>query len=230
MRNILVISLIFLCTIVFAQEEPKTSIKGGAKALIFEFDGLDNLSADSYEGGIGGKIFFNKTIALRVVLNFDRFSYKDPANPSAGNEGVDGEYVETTFGLGSGVEFHLRNKSRVSPYFGAGIGFSVTSEDYKPMVEYNPIFDNSRWNRETSGIYEFALMGVIGAELFILKEVSLSAEYMLNIGFFSNGESKYNEVALSGNPVIDPSYTEKESSGWMINTGSRGRLILSIYF
>ena len=62
MRNILIVSLISLCTIAFAQDESKTSIAGGAKAIIFEFDGLDNLSADSYEGGIGGKIFFNKNM------------------------------------------------------------------------------------------------------------------------------------------------------------------------
>ena len=230
MRNVLVISLIFLCAIAFAQDEPKTSIIGGAKALLFEFNGLDNLSADSYEGGYGIKIFFNKSWALRAVLNYQRYYEETPANPGAGQEGVNGEERETTFGLGTGVEYHLRSKSRVSPYFGIGLGFMYGSAEYKPSQAYNPNFDNSRWVQETTGMYEFNIMGVIGAELFLIREISLSAEYLFITSIYSNGETKYTEVALSQTPFINPSYTEKESSGLYIGRVSRGRLILSIYF
>jgi hypothetical protein len=234
MRNILLFSLIFLCTIVFAQEESKTSIAGGAKALIFEFDGLDNLSANSYEGGIGGKIFFSNSLALRVGFNFDRISEEYPANPSAVQRGVKGEYVETAFGIGAGIEIHTRSKSRVSPYFGGGFEFMHGSSEYKPVTYYPDIDDYpaTRIVTERTGIYEFNLLGVIGAELFVLKELSLSAEYVINIGFYGDGDVKRTEVAVSGDPdpTVAESYTEKGDSGWMIGTNARGRLILSIYF
>ena len=127
MRNILVVILIFMCTFTFAQDESKTSIAGGAKALVFEFDGLDNLSADSYQGGIGAKLFLNKSMALRMMLNFDRTSEEDPVNPNTGQDGTNGESVNSNFGLGAGLEIHLGNKSRVSPYFGGGLGFMYGS-------------------------------------------------------------------------------------------------------
>ena len=230
MRNILVVILIFMCTFTFAQDESKTSIAGGAKALVFEFDGLDNLSADSYQGGIGAKLFLNNSMALRMMFNFDRLSEEDPANPATGLEGTNGEYINTNFGLGAGLEIHLGNKSRVSPYFGGGLGFTYGSAVYKPPIVYDQGASVTRVEQETTGIYQFNLVGIIGAELFILKEVSLSAEYMLSIGFYGNGDTKYTPVAVSGTPPVGDSYTLKGNSGWYIGTGSAGQLLLSIYF
>lgn len=230
MRNILIISLILLCTTAFAQNESKTSIAGGAKALIFEFDGLDDLSADSYEGGIGGKIFLNNSMAIRFGFNFDRVSEEDPANPPANLEGKNGEYVSSNFGLGAGIEIHTRSKSRVSPYFGGGFEFMRGSSENKPAVTYFDGANATRTVTETTGNYEFNLLGVLGAEVFLLKELSLSAEYVFNIGFYGDGDTKYTEVAVSGTPVVDDSYTTKGDSGWLIGTNARGRLILAIYF
>ncbi|MEJ2055477.1 MAG: outer membrane beta-barrel protein, partial [Calditrichaceae bacterium] len=136
MRSVFFIIMIFLCSAIFGQDESKTSIAGGAKALIFEFDGLDNLSADSYQGGLGGKMFFNNTMALRVMFNFDHLSEEMPVNPAGNQSGVNGESSETYFGLGAGMEFHLRNKERVSPYFGAGLGFTTHSSEDKTGVTY----------------------------------------------------------------------------------------------
>lgn len=230
MRNILVISLIFLCTIVFAQDEPKTSIKGGATALIFEFDGLDNLSADSYEGGLGAKLFISRNLALRFVLNFDRLSETDPANPQGILRGKNGEYRRTEFGLGAGLEYHFITKARVSPYIGGGFGFMYGSSENKPAVTYFQGANATRTVTETTGIYQFSIMGVSGVELFIIKEVSLSAEYIFDIGFYGDGNTKYTEVAISGTPVVNDSYTLKGDNGWYIGTYARGRLVLSIYF
>lgn len=230
MRNIILFTLIFLCSIVFGQEESKTSIAGGAKALVFEFDGLAYLSADSYEGGIGAKMFFNNKLALRFVLNFDRISEEEPANPPTGFDGAKGEYVSTSFGLGAGIEYHLRSKARVSPYFGGGFGFARVSSEDKPDAIWFSGTDTYRTITTRTGGYNFDLMGVIGAELFIMKEVSLSAEYLLNMRFYSEGDIEYTYVVLHGTPATPDSYTTKGTSGWSIGTGSRGRLILSIYF
>ena len=230
MRKIILITLIFLCSIVLSQEESKTSIAGGAKALVFEFDGLAYLSADSYEGGIGAKMFFNNRLALRLVLNFDRFSEEEPANPSAGFNGAKGTYVETSFGLGAGLEYHLRSKARVSPYIGGGFGFARISAEDKPDARWFAGSDAYRTITTYKGGYNFDLMGLIGAEVFILKEVSLSAEYLLNIRFYNEGDIEYTYVVLNGTPTMPDSYTTKGVSGWSMGTGSRGRLILSIYF
>jgi hypothetical protein len=230
MRNIFLITFIFLCSMLFGQEESKTSIAGGAKALVFEFDGLAYLAADSYEGGIGAKMFFNRNLALRFVFNFDRYSEEEPANPPTGFDGAKGEYVSTSFGLGAGLEYHLRSTARVSPYFGGGFGFARLSSEEKPDAIWFSGSDVYREIETYKGGYNFDMMGVIGAELFVMKEVSLSAEYMFNLRFFNDGDIKYTYVVLNGTPATPDSYTEKGNSGWSIGTGSRGRLILSIYF
>lgn len=231
MRNIILISLIFLCSVVFGQEESKTSIAGGAKALLFEFNGLSSISADSYEGGFGGKMFFNRKLALRVVFNFDRSSDEIPANPTGGNDGVNGEEINTSFGLGAGIEYHLKSKARVSPYIGAGLGFSKTSSEEKAADTFFPGSDSYRQIVERTGAYNFDMIGLAGAELFILKELSLSAEYLFGLSFYSQGDYKYTYVVTSGDPGFVPdSYTTKGSSGWAIGTRAKGRLILSIYF
>ncbi|MEJ2544191.1 MAG: outer membrane beta-barrel protein [Calditrichaceae bacterium] len=231
MRSILIVSLIFLCTIAFAQDESKTSIAGGAKALIFEFDGLDNLSADSYNGGLGGKIYFSSSLALRVGFNFDYESETIHANPADDENGVDGEYSESTFGLLAAMEIHTRNKSRVSPYFGGGFGFTRYGSEYKEPDTYVPGGNSYRAVTEVSGSYSFGIFGLAGAELFILKEVSLSAEYNLFLAFGSDGDEKTTYVVTEGDPVFIPAdVTDKGNSGWAIGTESRGMLILSIYF
>lgn len=231
MRNIILITLIFLCSIVFGQEEPKTSIAGGAKALLFEFDGLSYLSAGSYEGGIGAKMFFNNKLGLRVVFNYDRLSETEPANPVGDDGHKDGEFVSTSFGLGAGIEYHLRSKARVSPYIGGGVGFSVISSEDKAPDTWGPGGDSYRLIVKRTGGYNFDMMGILGAELFLIKEVSLSAEYIFGIGFYSDGDVKNTYVVTAGDPGFVPaSSTVKGDSGWLIGSGSRGQLILSIYF
>lgn len=233
MRNLLLITAIFLCSLVFGQEESKTSIAGGAKALLFEFNGLSTISAGSYEGGIGGKMFFNNKLGLRAILNFDHFSDKIPANPLAGQQSVNGENSGTTFGLGAALEYHLRSRARVSPYIGGGLIYSRTSSEQKQDVAYNPFPANDVSQRisKQSGAYSFDMTGIVGAELFILREVSLSAEYMLGLSFYNDGDTKTTYVFVNGDPNAVPAgTTSKGDSGWSFGTGSRGRLILSIYF
>ena len=233
MRNIFIVSLIFICTFAFAQDESKTSIAGGAKALIFEFDGLDNLSADSYEGGIGGKIFLNSSMALRLGFNFDYLSETRPANPDDDEVGVDGEYTYSSFGLLAGVEIHTRSKSRVSPYFGGGFGFTRISMENKLPDTYPDVTgaDSYRQINQQTGDFQFNLFGLLGAELFLLKEVSLSAEYNLLLTFYNDGDTKTKYVVTAGDPIFVPDDTTlKGDSGWFLGTESRGMLILSIYF
>ena len=233
MRNILLVTLFFLCTLAFAQDESKTSIAGGAKALIFEFDGLANLSADSYEGGIGGKIFFNKSLALRVGFNFDRSSETRPANPDADEVGIDGEYVSSSFGLLAGIEIHTNSKSRVSPYFGGGLGFNKSSVENKLPDTYPDVTGATSYRQinEQTGNYEFGIFGLAGAEFFLVKEISLSAEYNFTIVFYNDGDIKTKYVVTAGDPGFIPDDdTTKGNSGWLIGTNARGRLILSIYF
>ena len=55
--------------------------KTRSKALLFEFSGLDNLGANSYNGGIGGKYFIDNRMAIRGSLQFMNINETIPDRP-----------------------------------------------------------------------------------------------------------------------------------------------------
>ena len=241
-----VVLLIVLSAFVYSQEkdEFENGIGIGAKAFLFEFRGIDNLGVNSFNGGtytvmgetlsiggIGGKYFFSPEMAIRGSILFNRESATDAANPLPGYSGKDGEQTLTIFGLSGGVEYHLPAiTNRVSPYFGGELGYYHASYEEKETVIYYPGTDVTRDVFSIEGISIFTVSAIAGAEIFLLKEVSLSAEYSLYLNMMSLGDSKYSEERVSGTPTIDPAYKEENGSASQINTSSRATLILAIYF
>lgn len=230
MKRFLIIMLILVCSFAFAQEKA-TSVAEGSKALLFSFRGLDFLNAGEFNGGVGGKLFIANDLALRVGLRLDSYTETTPANEDTNEVGKDGEYSDFTFGVSAAVEWHL-TANRVSPYLGGGVSYSNSSMESFPARTWDRNYTGivTRTKTETSGVGGFSVFGIAGVEIFIIKEISLSAEYHFAYTTTSEGEVKQTTSLIQG---TDPTYPRSdtvegdESSSYGFR--SAGFLTLAVY-
>lgn len=176
----------------------------GSMALLFEFDGLNTLRANAFDGGLGFKMFFAPNMAFRGSLQFAHASSDIPANPGAGQTGSDGDESGTTFGISAALELHLASR-RVSPYIGGGVAFSSTSTEENTPTVGNQVKTTVK-NRIggvninqvtfTAGT-QFSVFAMVGAELFIIRELSLAAEYQLGYTKFSQSDQEVTQGATT---------------------------------
>ena len=175
---LILVFLLYSFSLVQAQNH---YFKKQSKALLFEFSGLDNLGANSFNGGFGGKYFINNRMAIRGSLQFMTI---DETIPFQGT-GVNGKTEADRFGISAAIEVHF-DTSRVNPYFGGGLGLAFTSTESK-TAESNPA-DQITIKNDSNGEFgyyggtEFVLFGMIGVEIFIFDQLSLAAEYRLGYG------------------------------------------------
>ena len=214
-------ALILVGSISYSQEV-MPNLAGGSKALLFQFGGLNNLAANNFNGGFGAKYYLSSFMAVRGVLQFSSNSTTTPANPAAGDVGVDGSTSNTTLGVGGAVEIHL-GSGRVSPYLGGGVQFSTTSTESKNFATATPpATPNQTTTKNANGATTFTVFGMAGFEFFLWKEVSLAGEYQVG---FSSTSMKDQEVTTGATTT-----TTKQGSSSSIGIASQGFLTLAIYF
>jgi hypothetical protein len=199
-----------------------------SKALLFSFAGLANLGANTYNGGIGAKYFLSSALAIRGSLQFAMANQKILANPGVGQVGTDGSSSATRFGLSLGGEYHLV-QARVSPYVGAALNFSSTSTESKTAGAVTPpaVFTQTTTKNALAGEQGYiagtniGVAGLVGAEFFVTKEVSLAGEYQLGFNMTSRPDQE----------VIAGSITTKTKTGSFTGLGfGTTALTLSVYF
>jgi len=202
----------------------------GKTAMLFSFSGLSNLNAGDFEGGLGVKYYYQQDLALRLGLQFATASEDVPANPSPGQTGIDGEQSATRFGISAAAELH-RGVGRANAYLGAGLGFSRTSTESKSpalgaisqvVVKNNDGGENIAGAGTFFGGSAFSLFALAGVEFFVVKEVSLAAEYRL--GFLSL--SRADEERTAGNQTL----TTKVGGSSSVGIANSGVLTLAFYF
>jgi opacity protein-like surface antigen len=232
MKKLLVVMLavVMVCGAAFAQDFVPAA-KSGAKSLNFTFAGLGafGIGAAGVNGGFGVSYFMSNDAALRLGLQLKMNSstqpYNDPAPPN--NPGSDGS--TSTFGLGVGADYLMYMYGmtpRVKPYMGLGVFVLMNSSDTKFQIT-TAAADNTPTETKNGNGNEglsFGLAGIAGAEFFIYPELSLSAEYQLNLfGLTSNSdkvESKKNKTDVT---------TKQGSSTQILGFGAVGAT-LHIYF
>ncbi len=184
----MVVAVLMISGLTYAQGvEP--AVRAGAKSLNFTFGGFGNFGfgAAGIAGGISGSYFTSQQTALRVGLQIYANSTKTPWNDFSGNNSNPGSDGSTsTFGLGIGADYLSYMNAltpRVRPYIGAGVGFMLVTDDNKPAVANaagtGTLIETKNGN--TSDGITFGVVGIAGAEFFLYPEISLSAEYQLNI-------------------------------------------------
>jgi hypothetical protein len=167
-------------------------LKQGSKSLNFTFGGLSTLGTTGATAGattgFGMSYFLDSDEALRIGL---QIGYAQETIPSNATGGTDGS--ESLFGLGLSVDYLkylLGATSRVHPYIGTGIAVSYASTDQKTAVTSGnqleiknaDVYIN---NFNVQGGITFGVQGIGGVEFFIYPEISLSAEYDLNVFNFN---------------------------------------------
>ena len=227
-KAFLAVSLCLISGIAFAQVTPE--FESGSKGLLFSFAGLDNLNANSFNGGIGGKYYLSSTTTVRAGLQFISAKREIPANPPSGFAGQDGEISASTFGLSGALEFH-RGTGRVSPFLGFGLGLSTTSTENKEMNIGPPsgqrVTKNDPQGESINGTQFLAgtrldVFGLLGAEFFIAKELSLAAEYRFGFSKLSGKDAESTEGTASTKI--------KTGSTSAFGIATAGVLTLAVYF
>jgi len=208
--------------------EPKEE---SLKSLNFTFGGHSTLSTTGAMAGtttgFGMSYFFKSDEALRIGIQIVYASQTVPSNMTGYSDGS-----QSLFQSGLSLDYlkyMLGATSRVHPYLGAGIAFSYTSTDQKFIAgsdQTQPETKNglvSINNFNMQGGATFGVQGIGGVEFYIYPEISLSAEYDLNI---INFNIPSNVTTTEGGV----SYTTKNTTTTQILGFSAANLGLHIYF
>jgi len=203
-------------------DEVVTPAGAGSKALLFS---MVMLTPTAYNGGLGGKYYFSDPFALRGDLEFGFASQSTPA-PTGGSEG---SVSATQLGVSVGGEYHFM-KTRISPYAGLDVGMKTTSTDNKNTATPQIEVKNAATGEPIGGAnyvngLNFRVGAIGGIEFFILKELSISAEY--NLGYSMT--SLYDQVrTINTKPAT--SVTTKGGTLSTIGINGTGAFTLAFYF
>lgn len=197
----IVLALMLVGTTAMAAEVPTSR---GDKAMIFMFNGLDDLSVDAYASyGVGMRYYIADGTALRVGLQFGKLSHTD----------VDFDWDDdyNTYGVSAVYEKHMAGPcSSVSPFWGIGAGYSAFSD--KDTDDVGDTLES-----KGSG---FAGFGLLGFEWGFTNCMTLGGEYQL--GFASSSEES--ELIIGGVSTV---FNEHEYSVMGFNAAS---VYLSVYW
>ncbi len=160
----------------------------GNCSMLFQFNGLSNLSTSAYKGGFGFRHFIQDGMAIRPMVTVGIGSEKD--KPLSSND-VESKETSTEFGAEITIEKHAAAIGPVSPYMGGQAGFSTTKD--KAEVDGN----------ETGSVKStnFGVGAVAGFVWGFGEGVTLGGEYSLS---FSTGSG---ERTVGDNKVSDTSRT-----------------------
>ena len=217
----LFLAIAMLVSFSFSQDVMPAA-KAGAKSLNFTFAGLGGFgigASGPLKGnfaGFGASYFLSNDAAVRGALQVGLASTSTPSNAPSGQSGTDGSTSAFTFGLAADYLMYM-NAGRVRPYMGAGINFSTSTSDVKNPVVGNVAQDEIKGGTPTT----FGLAGIMGAEFFVYSEISLSAEYQLNL---------ISLTSVSDLTHSNPSSTVKQPSMTNILGFGAAGATLHIYF
>ena len=216
------VAVVMLCGVVMAQEVQNLGTKAGDKSMNFTFTGIGTfgIGATGPAGGIGVSYFLGSDAAVRAGLQVKSTSSTIPANPGTGQTGTDGSSSSFTLALSADYLMYMQGAtSRVRPYMGAGLGFSMGSTDFKNAVIAPAVQGETKGGAGTT----LGLMGICGAEFYLYPELSLSAEYTLTLFSMT---SPADVVTTSGSTSV----TTKQTSTTQILGFGQGGAALHIYF
>jgi outer membrane protein W len=219
-----VLAVVMMCGVVLAQDAPAGNV-AGAKSMNFSFGGLGTfgLGATGINGGLGVTYFLSSDAAVRLGLQVGIASSTTPANPATGQTGKDGESSSTALGVGGDYLMYMGG-GRVKPYVGAGVSFSMNSNSSKNVVNTTAGVQVETKNAIGSGAgTTLGLAGIAGAEFYLYNEISLSAEYQLNLFSMT---SAADQEQTSGSTTV----TTKGSSTTNLLGFSAAGATLHIYF
>jgi hypothetical protein len=181
--------------------------KSGSAAMLFTLGGFgtfgvaapviatapngSNFGGGNTASGAGLRYFFADDMALRVLIAF--------GSTSTGADSLTSGAVSTLlFGIGAGVEWHMRPLYSTSPYIGVQIGFvsaSQTTTNRVPNTSGGKDVDT----KISASQFNAALLA--GFDWFFTRGIAIGAEYQL--GFATTSSS----TTVAGTTANNPSTT-----------------------
>jgi hypothetical protein len=229
--TVLMLAVVMVSSCAMAQEF-KPAVKTGSNSLNFTFGGFGTfgVGGSGILNGIGVSHFLSSDAALRLGLQVVYNSTKTPYNDPSGNGTLPGADGSTSaFGFGLGVDYLAYMPaftSRVRPYLGGGVSLTLNSSDVKPAIANNSpngSLTETKNGNATDGL-SFGVAGIIGAEFFLYPEMSLSAEYKLNLLSITSRADRVSSFKGTGDLT-----TKQGSALQLLGFGAAGAT-LHIYF
>lgn len=177
-----------LCTFA-SSAEPRNDVsyraKSGDNALLFKLRGLSDLGVDNFDGGIGYQYYFGggNHVALRFGLGAN-YSLESQDKPEIGTK----DYRNTVLGFSfyPGIRYNFGTSSNILAYMGTELIFAINNEKEEGR-DFTDIIREEKANTYGAGFF-------LGAEWFVVRNVSLSAEYSLRFLY----ETAFEEITISG--------------------------------
>jgi len=204
------LGILMVCSLVSAQD----MIKAGSKSLNFTFGGLGTFNLGGSgpatnnglnNAGIGVSYFLNKSSAVRIGLQIVSINQTLSANAPAGQTGTDGSNSVFSLGVGADYLMYMTSaSSRVRPYVGGGVFVALNSTSNKPAIIGTGTQTETKGGTVLgyTGGTAFGALAIIGAEVFIYPELSLTGEYNLNlINIVSPADIEVGTTSFKGNPI-----------------------------
>jgi len=166
-----------------------------ALALEGNSDEIGNINLSSsalYSRGLGFLYYFGDNMAFRFGMSYASVTGTQEFNEE--DDGYDGEFSMgiSMLSIAPGVQYHLVNTGRISIYTGGELFYGSTSITLKEEMDSDKTEESVSFNG-------FGVAGLIGAQFYPWKNVSLGAEYKLGYASFSmntesdNGDEKVKE-------------------------------------
>ncbi|MGD1044962.1 MAG: outer membrane beta-barrel protein [Bacteroidota bacterium] len=181
------VAIALIASLAFAGDDITPSAKSGATSLNFTFGGLGAFNLGeagpsvpqpvAIPAGISISYFLNNNNAVRVGLQIQYGSETDPYQGTG--SGTDGNRSEFGLGISGDYLMYIASSSRVRPYLGGGFLLTYSSNDVKYAAGPGATQQEIQ-NSQPAGV-GFQLRGLAGAEFFIYNEMSISAEYQMNL-------------------------------------------------
>jgi opacity protein-like surface antigen len=177
--------------------------RDGRGAILFL---VNELSIGSFGGGIGGKYWLSDLWAMNASVDLGH------TRSDTDEEGSTDDFSSTSVGLSTAIERHLV-RARLSPYVGAGIGYTYT---YRKTSRADDRF--SRESRTKAHQASGAL--TLGVEYWLSSNFSLAGQYRLSFYYVRQKDT-------SDSSFSDPE--ERTTDQWNAGLGATS-LVLAVYF
>lgn len=192
-----------------------------------EFEGFKGLGSDLFNGAtISGKYMLKDDMAITLGLGFNNEATKQHEYEYYSSDKEKETAVKTNashnFMLLAGVQKLLLPGQRLQPVLGLNIAYCYSNIDY------------NRYDDKTSGgrnIYNghpahtLGLLGNVGVEYFLTRNISLSATVDLGIC------KTWTKETHDGEKDKNDNYSRESSSSYQLKTGQfGGNLAMNFYF
>ena len=215
------------------------------------FNDCQENSISELDASFAGKYFIGDKLALTAGIGINNSKSTDfTLNPE------DEDYKEVIskdingskqFSFNFGTQYYFRPGKRIQPFIGANIYFGRENSNYTVEKDFDASYKTEdywghttavqqydSYYKKSSPINMFGLMANIGIEIFIVKNVSISAAYDFGVQTYTQkavSKFKTDDYNYSNKSIEEKNYNIKRSRETKFGTGlMNGNFAFNFYF